>query len=84
MDSECKIVAAGCLSACNRRCVIALSAPQKTTLMFGDLPALESAPSILELAEQYHASSDGLIARSDRPELLQKWILAKIPSLPSS
>ena len=82
LNSECKIVAAGCLSACNRRCVIALSVPQKTTLMFGDLPALESAPSILELAEQYHTSPDGLIPRSDRPEILQRGILARIPPLP--
>jgi predicted metal-binding protein len=44
LGSECKIVAAACLSACNRRCVIALSAPEKTTLMFGDLPALEIQP----------------------------------------
>ncbi len=84
LNSEYKIVAAECLSACNRRCVIALSAPQKTTLIFGDLPALESAPSILELAEQYHASPNGLIPRSDRPEILQRGILARIPPLPSN
>ena len=68
-----------CLSACNRFCAIALASPQKTTLMFGDLPALDSATAIAQLAAQYAASSDGVIPRRERPALLQKGILARIP-----
>ncbi len=71
-----------CLSACSRSCAIALSAPEKTTLMFGDLPPLESAADILRLAEQYHSSSDGIVPRQERPEVLKKGILARIPPLP--
>ncbi len=70
-----------CLSACNRHCVVAYGAPCKTTLMFGDLPPLHSAINILQLAEQYYASSDGLIPRQQRPENLQQGILARIPPL---
>lgn len=68
-----------CLSACNRFCVIAIASPQKTTLMFGDLPALDSATAIVQLATQYAARVDGVIPRRDRPALLQKGILARIP-----
>ncbi|MEL6263653.1 MAG: DUF1636 domain-containing protein [Cyanobacteria bacterium J06626_6] len=68
-----------CLSACNRFCVLAFASPTKTTLMFGDLPALDSATAIVRLAAQYAASSDGLIPRKDRPARLQKGILARIP-----
>ncbi|MEM6437224.1 MAG: DUF1636 domain-containing protein [Cyanobacteria bacterium P01_D01_bin.115] len=68
-----------CLSACNRFCAIALASPAKTTLMFGDLPALDSATAIVQLAAQYAASDDGIIPRRDRPTLLQKGILARIP-----
>ncbi|MEL6129833.1 MAG: DUF1636 domain-containing protein [Cyanobacteria bacterium J06627_3] len=68
-----------CLSACNRFCAIALASPQKTTLMFGDLPALDSATAIVKLATQYATSDDGVIPRRDRPALLQKGILARIP-----
>ena len=68
-----------CLSACNRFCAIALASPTKTTLMFGDLPALDSATAIAQLATQYTASDDGVIPRRDRPVLLQKGILARIP-----
>jgi predicted metal-binding protein len=77
-----KIEAVECLSACQRACTIALAASQKTTLMFGDLPPLDSTDAILHLAAQYHASSDGLIPRQERPQLLQKGILARIPPLP--
>lgn len=68
-----------CLSACNRFCAIAIASPAKTTLMFGDLPALDSATAIVQLAAQYAASDDGVIPRRDRPALLQKGILARIP-----
>ena len=71
-----------CLSACHRFCAIALAAPQKTTLMFGDLPPLESAAAIAQLATQYAASSSGLVPRQSRPEPLQKGILARIPPWP--
>lgn len=79
----CKIEPVGCLSACNRACAIALSAPQKNALMFGDLHPLESASAILQLAAQYHSSPDGIVPRQQRPSLLQKGILARIPPLPS-
>lgn len=68
-----------CLSGCNRFCVIAFASLEKTTLMFGDLPALNSATAIVQFAAQYAASGDGLISRRDRPTLLQKGILARIP-----
>jgi predicted metal-binding protein len=47
--------------------------------MFGDLPPLESAAAIAQLAIQYAASSNGLVPRQSRPEPLQKGILARIP-----
>lgn len=74
-----KVQPVECLSACNRFCAIAIASPAKTTLMFGDLPALDSATAIAQLATQYAASSDGVIPRRDRPARLQKGILARIP-----
>jgi predicted metal-binding protein len=79
--AEYSIKTVECLSACNRRCVVAYAAPHKTTLMFGDLPPLQSAISIIQLAQLYYTSSDGLIPRTERPKILQKGILARIPPL---
>ncbi|PSB47338.1 metal-binding protein [Cyanosarcina cf. burmensis CCALA 770] len=56
-----------CLSACKRPCAVALAAPNKTTLMFGDLPPLESAAAVLQLASQYYNSTDGIVTRQERP-----------------
>ena len=81
LQSEFVIQEVECLSACNRGCVVAFAAPNKTTLMFGDLPPLQSSPEILKLAEQYYTSRDGIVPRQERPELLKKGILARIPPL---
>lgn len=82
LNSQYVIQEVTCLSACKRPCAIATSAPNKTSLMFGDLPALESAEAILKLCEQYYTSKDGIIPRQERPEILQKGILARIPPPP--
>jgi predicted metal-binding protein len=71
-----------CLSACKRPCAIALTAANKTSLMFGDLSPGDSADAILQLCEQYYASTDGIIPRQERPDILQKGILARIPPPP--
>jgi predicted metal-binding protein len=73
-----------CLSACKRPCAVAFTAPNKTSLMFGDLSPLESAEAILQLCEQYYASNNGIVPRQSRPEILQKGILARIPPPPES
>lgn len=54
-----------CLSACKRPCAIALTTANKTSLMFGDLSPLDSADAILQLCEQYYASTDGIIQRQE-------------------
>lgn len=82
LQTEFVIQEVDCLSACKRPCAIAFNALNKTSLMFGDLPPLESANAILQLAEQYYASNNGIVARQERPEVLQKGILARIPPLP--
>ena len=80
LKSEFVIAEVECLSACKRPCVIALTAPNKTSLMFGDLPPLESAADILKLCDKYRASINGIVPRNERPEVLQKGILARIPA----
>ncbi|MEM6403888.1 MAG: DUF1636 domain-containing protein [Cyanobacteria bacterium P01_D01_bin.116] len=80
LKSEFLIAEVECLSACKRPCAIALTAPKKTNLMFGDLPPLESATDILKLCEKYRASTNGIVPRNERPEVLQKGILARIPA----
>jgi len=75
-----------CMSACSRACAIALAAPGKYTYLFGDLNAEsdnlpDTCAAILDCARQYYAKSDGLLAWSERPELMKKGAIARIPPL---
>jgi predicted metal-binding protein len=77
LAAEYTIAPVECLSACNRPCVVAYAVPHKTTLMFGDLPPLQSAIAILQLAEQY-----GWVNSSSRtPRYSQEGNLSENPSL---
>ena len=70
-----------CMSQCKRPCVIALSAPNKFTLVFGDLDSRTGADAVLALARQYAESADGLVPRPERPAPLRAGILGRIPPL---
>ena len=70
-----------CMSQCKRPCAVALSAPNKFTLLFGDLVPETDVEAILYLAGQYAHSVDGLVPRADRPACLRSGILGRIPPL---
>ena len=70
-----------CMSQCKRPCAVALSAPGKFTLLFGDLTPATDVDAILHLAGQYARSSEGLIPRPERPAALRSGILGRIPPL---
>ncbi|WP_017653358.1 DUF1636 domain-containing protein [Fortiea contorta] len=69
-----------CMSACNRSCVVAFAAQGKTTYLFGDL-AVDSSGAVLQCASQYYNKVDGVLPWSERPQVLKKGVLAKIPPL---
>ncbi|MGA7953382.1 MAG: DUF1636 domain-containing protein [Gloeobacterales cyanobacterium] len=82
LQSEFVVQEVACLSVCSRPCSVAFVAPNKTTLVFGDLPPLESAADLLQLGKQYHDSSDGIISWKERPEVLKDALIARVPPLP--
>jgi predicted metal-binding protein len=81
LQSEFVVQEVSCLSVCSRPCSVAFVAPNKTTLVFGDLPPLESAADLLQLGAQYHSSSDGIVSWKERPEVLKNGLIAKVPPL---
>jgi predicted metal-binding protein len=78
------LVGVACMSGCGRACTLALSAPGKTTYLFGDLDPAEAASQALDCAGLYWASSDGILARGERPPAFRAGILARIPAIPAS
>lgn len=80
------IEAVQCMSACSHACAIALTAPDKYTYVFGDLPVdqtnlTETVNSIFQCADLYAEKKDGLLGWSERPPVLQKGLIARIPPI---
>lgn len=80
-DSPCAVRAVECMSACSHNCTVALHAVGKTSYLFGDLPAdAETATQVVLCAGLHTRSADGLVAWAERPERLQRSILARLPA----
>lgn len=80
-SSQLEIKPVGCLWACRRGCVVAVSSPKKATCLFVDLPPDESAATLLEFIQIYINSRKGIIPWEKFPEVLQSAIFAQIPSI---
>ena len=76
-----RIVAVECLSACNTGCAVALSLPGGWSYVYGRL-GLDDVPAILDGAEKYAATSDGIVPWRERPLIFRKQSIARIPPLP--
>ncbi|WP_413160631.1 DUF1636 domain-containing protein [Capilliphycus salinus ALCB114379] len=79
LKAEFSIEPVTCMSACKRSCVVAFSASQKPTYLFGNLSSPDAAHSILECASKYYLKPDGKLPRKERPELLKQRIIACVP-----
>ncbi len=70
-----------CLSNCNRGCTVALRGPGRWSYVYGDIdPGLHLA-ALLDGAARYRDTIDGLIPWRERPEILRKGVIARIPPL---
>jgi predicted metal-binding protein len=78
-SSEYELNSVECMSACSNSCVIAFNSPGKYTYVFGDLPTENAADSVFECASKYYQQAQGMLAWKDRPELLKKGIIARVP-----
>ncbi|NER97175.1 MAG: DUF1636 domain-containing protein [Symploca sp. SIO1B1] len=89
LQAEFSIKPVECMSACSRPCAISFAAMSKYTYVFGGLATAEEtlptiSTAVLNCASLYYAKADGLLPWSERPELLKKGILARIPPLPEA
>ncbi|HEY0328001.1 MAG TPA: DUF1636 domain-containing protein [Rhodopseudomonas sp.] len=76
-----RIVAAECLSNCNRGCSAALSGAGRWSYVYGDLTEAAAA-ELLAGAGQYAATDDGLVPWRERPTIFRKGVIARIPPPP--
>ena len=70
-----------CLSNCNRGCTVALRGAGRWCYVYGDIdPDLHYA-ALLDGAAKYRIAPEGLIPWRERPEILRKGVIARIPPL---
>lgn len=68
-----------CFAVCKRQCTVAVSQPGKWTYIIGDLSVGKDIQSLFEYMEVYAASSNGRPPISQRPEVVQKGTIARLP-----
>lgn len=71
-----------CLSVCKRPCTVALSGAGRWTYIYGDIEAETGAQTLLAFARQYGETSDGIVPWRERPELIRKSVIARLPPFP--
>ncbi|MBD2165574.1 DUF1636 family protein [Calothrix membranacea FACHB-236] len=79
---ELEIQPVGCLWACSRGCVVAVSSPEKPTYLLVDLlPNAENASALLEFTQMYINNRKGAFMWEKLPKVLESAIFASIPSV---
>jgi predicted metal-binding protein len=82
-SDDVALVPVECLSGCKRGCTVAVASPGKWTFVIADLDPAQHAADILTFAQQYAAHPEGLPVWRERPEIVKRSVLARVPPLPS-
>lgn len=70
-----------CLSACARGCAVAFAGPGRWTFLQGGLDPDADGAAIAAMARAHAAAPRGLVPWRERPEVIRRTILARIPPL---
>lgn len=73
--------AVACMSNCSQGCTIALRGPGRWSYIYGNVAEDCDPHEILDGAQLYHETPDGLIPWKARPEHFKRNCIARIPPL---
>lgn len=68
-----------CFAVCKRQCTVTVSQPNKWLYMIGDLDTKKDIPALFEYIKVYAASANGRPPIAQRPEVVQKGTIARLP-----
>ena len=70
-----------CLSVCKRPATVAVSSAGGYIFLFGDLETESGAAALTSFVRSYRKSGYGLVPWRERPEVLRKGMIARVPPL---
>lgn len=70
-----------CLSVCKRPATVAVSSADGYTFLFGDLDTESGTAALTSFVRSYRKSDYGLVPWRERPEVLRKGMIARVPPL---
>lgn len=73
------VEAVECLSVCKRPCTVSLSSPGRWTYVYGGLDPATAAEALIDGVVRYAATPDGIVPWRERPEILKRGVVARIP-----
>ncbi|PZA11300.1 DUF1636 domain-containing protein [Rhodopseudomonas palustris] len=74
-----QVRAVQCLSACKRAATVAVSSEGGYTFVFGDLDGESGADAVAAFVTSYQGSHYGLVPWRQRPEVLRKGTVVRLP-----
>lgn len=75
-----ELEAVECFAVCNRQCTVAVSQPSKWTYIIGGLDAKKDIQALFDYIKSYANSPNGRPPISERPEVIQKGTIARLPA----
>lgn len=70
-----------CLSACTRGCAVVMRGAGRWTYVQGALDPDRDLSALIEMFYAYSATTDGIVPWRQRPEVIRKNTIARIPPL---
>jgi predicted metal-binding protein len=70
-----------CLSVCKRPATVAVSSSDGYTFLFGDLETEGGSTALKSFVRSYRTSDYGLVPWRERPQVLRKGMIARVPPL---
>jgi predicted metal-binding protein len=70
-----------CLSVCKRPATVAVSSADGYTFLFGDLETESGSAALKSFVQSYRTSDYGLVPWRERPQVLRKGMIARVPPL---
>ena len=79
--TELKVEPVECLAVCKRPCTIALAGDNRWTYLIGDLDNAAHVEEIVQAAQAYARSENGIVPWKERPQTFRKGVIARVPPL---